>query len=177
MKRLYFVIAIILVIITLSVCGCSSTTTVTQQPPTTVTQTVTQPFVSPRTTPPTSLQTTLEIYDVSVVTSSSVGQIKVGANPDRWETAVVGQVEISFKTNLPTRCILSVQVTGNPGSLLGYVNSFGSPSYTVGAEPPFQTMHSLNQGELCPSIAYKYQIFCTDQEGRQVSYSGTFLPN
>ena len=50
MKRIFLVVAIVLVIIALSVYGCKSTTTITQQPVTTVTQIVTQSVI-PTTTP------------------------------------------------------------------------------------------------------------------------------
>ncbi len=126
---------------------------------------------SPAINTQTQGQTTLEIYDVSVVTSSSMGQIRVGANPDRWEATEVGHVEISCKTNLPTSVTYICELTGttNPaGYNLGFSGPYNNPDY--------QVLHQTSADDLCPFATYSLQIFCKDQEGRQVSYSGTFIP-
>ena len=49
MKKIYIILAIMLVKVTALVCGCSATTTITQQPVTTVTKTVTAPQYSTHT--------------------------------------------------------------------------------------------------------------------------------
>ena len=52
MKKTYLVTAVILVMVTLSVYGCTSNTTIIQQPTTTVTNIVTQPTTQQTTTHP-----------------------------------------------------------------------------------------------------------------------------
>ncbi len=149
------------------VTGCSNTTH--EYPPVTSTPVKTNPVDnSPSNTP---VEESLRILDVAVFTDSYLGQIKYGVNPDRWKDAEIGKVELTVNTNQATRITCTIEITEDI-SLLGYTK------YTSKSSPngQYDTVHHINADELCPYVTYKYQVFCTNQQGQQVSSSGTFIP-